>query len=127
MKNGIKIFSALILVITMLIVSCSKDKSPSETDFFVGTYHGAISFTDGKDTVGDTNGRVTVVKVGNSYTFDFGSGIPNITNVKFEKSGDSDNTYVSVGEGVIGITIDASSLKALVTNDKGTWTANCSR
>lgn len=125
MKNGIKLFSALILVITMLTVSCSKDKSPSETDFFVGTYHGAISFTDGKDTVGDTNGRVTVVKVGNSYTFDFGSGIPNITNVKFEKSGD--NTYMSVGEGVTGITIDAGSLKALVTNDKGTWTANCSR
>lgn len=125
MKNGIRLFGALILVITMLAVSCSKDKSPSETDFFVGTYHGAISFTDGKDTKGDTNGRVTVVKVGNSYTFDFGSGIPNITNVKFEKSGD--NTYISVGEGVTGITIDAKSLKALVTNDKGTWTANCSR
>jgi hypothetical protein len=124
MKNGIRLFSTLIFVITMLTVSCSKDKSPSDSDFFVGTYHGAISFTDGEETVGDTNGRVTVVKVGNSYTFDFGRGIPNITNVKFEKSGD---TYISVGEGVAGITIDASSLKALVTNDKGTWTANCTR
>ncbi len=124
MKKVINSFSAFILVITMLTVSCSKEKSPSETDFFVGTYHGAISFTDGNETKGDTNGRVTVVKVGNSYTFDFGSGIPNITNVKFEKSGDA---YVSIGEGVTGITIDANSLKALVTNDKGTWTANCTR
>src|SRR5690606_12027976 len=107
MKNGIKLFSALIFVITMLTVSCSKDKSPSETDFFVGTYHGAISFTDGEETVGDTDGRVTVGKVGNSYTFDFGSGVPNSNNVKCDKSGD--NTYMSVGEGVGGITIDAST------------------
>ncbi len=125
MKIGFRLFSALILVVTMLTVSCSKEKSPSESDFFVGTYHGAIFFSDGKETAGDTNGRVTVVKVGNSYTFDFGSGLPNINNVKFEKSGD--NTYASVGDGLTGITINANSLKALVTNEKGTWTANCSR
>lgn len=125
MRNKIGIFSALIIAIIMVTASCSKDKSPADTDLFVGTYNGAISYTDGKEVTSDSDGRVTVVKVGNSYTFDFGSGIPNITGVKFEKK--NDNVYVSVGEGLTGITITANSLKMLVANDRGTWTADCTR
>jgi len=128
MKNKARIFTALILAFTMFAVSCSKDESPADSDFFVGTYNGNISFIDGDDITDittDTDGRITVVKVGNSYTFNFGSGIPDITNVKFEKSGD--NTYVSVGDGLTGITITANSLNALVINDRGTWTADCTR
>lgn len=125
MKNKIGILSALLIAVMVVIASCSKDKSPAESDFFVGTYKGAISYSQGEDVTSDTDGRVTVVKVGNSYTFDFGSGIPNITGVKFEK-GDGD-TYVSIGDGLTGITITAHSLKALVINDQGSWTANCTR
>ncbi|HLU84487.1 MAG TPA: hypothetical protein VKZ45_03365 [Vicingaceae bacterium] len=118
-------WSALIVAVMMVMVSCSKDKSPAESDFFVGTYKGSISYTDGEDLTSDTDGRVTVVKVGNSYTFDFGSGIPNIKGVKFEKG--DDNTYVSVGEGLTGISVTAHSLNVLVSNENGTWTADCSR
>lgn len=125
MRNKIGIRSALLIAIMVVIASCSKDKSPAESDFFIGTYKGSISYAQGEDLTSDTDGRVTVVKVGNSYTFDFGSGIPNITGVKFEKG--DDNTYVSIGEGLTGITITAHSLKALVVNERGAWTADCTR
>lgn len=125
MKTNIRILSIMLFAIIMTVVSCSKDKGPEDSDFFVGTYHGSITYTDGEDTVTDTDGRVTVIKVGTSYTFDFGSGIPNITGVKFKKN--EDNTYGSIGDGLTGITVSASSLNILVINDKGTWTANCSR
>ncbi|SFC82281.1 hypothetical protein SAMN05421747_13121 [Parapedobacter composti] len=97
----------------------------AETDFFVGTYEGTITFSDDERTITDEDGRVTVTKVGDSYSFIFGSGIPDITGVKFQSDGD--NTYVSIGEGVTGIRVTASSLNMLVTNDRGTWTADCTR
>lgn len=125
MKRKIAFFSALIIASMVVLVGCSKENSPSDSDFFIGTYKGAISYTSGEETKSDSDGRVTVVKVGSSYTFDFGSGIPNITNVKFEKK--NDNTYVSIGEGLTGITVTASSLKILVVNENGTWTADCKR
>lgn len=113
------------VVSLMFVVSCSKDTDPSETDLFVGTYRGSISYTGGGETVSDSDGRVTVTKVGSTYTFAFGSGIPNITGVEFERK--DDNTYVSIGDGLTGITISASTLNMLVTNDEGTWTADCER
>jgi len=110
----------------MFTVACSKDDSPSETDLFVGTYNGTITYSDGDgEMITDDDGRVTVTKVGSTYSFDFGSGIPNITGVKFEKK--DDNSYASIGSGLTGITINASSLNMLVINDNGTWTADCSR
>src|SRR5690606_36237080 len=99
---------------------------PSERDLFVGTYEGTIAFNGDGKTITDEDGRVTVTKVGASYSFIFGSGIPDLTGVRFEKDEDSD-TYVSVGEGLTGITISASSLNMLVINDRGTWTADCTR
>ncbi len=125
MKKQIGLLSAFLVALMMFTVSCSKEKGPSDSDFFVGTYKGSISYTDGGEIKSDSDGRVTVVKVGNSYSFDFGSGIPNITDVRFEKK--DDNTYISIGSGLTGITVTASTLKIFVTNSKGTWTADCSR
>ncbi|MFC7525059.1 hypothetical protein ACFQRK_13920 [Parapedobacter sp. GCM10030251] len=125
MKKTVKVIGALMIVSLMFMVSCDKDTDPSETDLFVGTYEGDISFNNGEETIIDEDGRVTVTKVGDSYSFLFGSGIPDITGVKFQQ--DDDNTYVGIGEGFSGIRITASSLNILVTNDRGTWTADCSR
>jgi len=120
-----KMIGTLVAISLMFMVSCDKDTDPSETDLFVGTYEGTISFNNGEETIIDDDGRVTVTKVGSSYSFMFGTGIPDLTGVRFESS--DDNTYVSVGEGLTGITISASSLDMLVINDEGTWTADCSR
>lgn len=126
MKKRSKLVSMLVLATMMFAVSaCSEDDDPADNDLFVGTYRGTITFTDGEENISDSDGRVTVVKAGNSYNFDFGTAIPNITGVRFEESGSG--TYVSIGDGLTGITITASSLDMLVTNDRGTWTADCSR
>lgn len=126
MKNKIKkILSVLVIVPLMVAVSCSKDTDPADTDLFVGTYNGSISYSDGEETIATTDGSVTVAKVGNSYNFAFSNGIPNITGVNFVQG--DDNSYVSIGDGLTGITINASSLNMLVTNSDGTWTADCSR
>lgn len=125
MKNTVKMIGTLVVVSLLFMVSCDKDTDPSDRDLFVGTYEGSISFNNGEETIIDEDGRVTVTKVGESYSFLFGSGIPDLTGVKFERS--SDDTYVSIGDGLTGITISASSLNMLVINDEGTWTADCSR
>lgn len=125
MKNQRNLFRVLVIAAMMFTVACSEDDDPADNDLFVGTYRGEITFNDGEETISDSDGRVTVAKVGNSYNFDFGTSIPNITGVRFEESGDG--TYISIGEGLTGITISASSLEMLVTNDRGTWTADCTR
>lgn len=124
-KSRFNVLGTLMIVSLMFMVSCSKDTDPSETDLFVGTYHGEISYSDGEETIIDEDGRVTVAKVGDTYTFAFGTGIPNITGVKFERS--DDNTYISIGDGLTGITISESNLNMFVTNNEGTWTADCER
>mgnify|MGYP001314956969 CR=1 FL=1 len=125
MKKHLKVFGALVVASLMFIASCDEDTDPAETDLFVGTYEGTITFNDNEQTITDEDGRVTVTKVGETYSFVFGSGIPDLTGVRFER--DDDNTYISVGEGLTGIRITANSLNMLVTNDRGTWTADCSR
>lgn len=124
MKKTVQILSMLLIALTVMI-SCKKDTDPADRDFFVGTYKGSVSYRNGESTITSTDGKVTVSKIGETYNFYFGNNIPDITGVKFEKSGD--NTYVSVGSGVTGITIDASTLKMLVSKDGQTWTANCTR
>jgi hypothetical protein len=125
MKNKLRILGALLISMLVFAVACSKDDDPADNDFFVGTYNGTITFNDGSETITDDDGRVTVVKVGDSYNFDFGTGIPNINGVKFQKQ--DDNTYVSIGDGITGITVTASTLRMLVSNNNGTWTADCTR
>ena len=120
-----KMIGTLVAVSLLFMVACDKDTSPADRDLFVGTYEGTISFNGGGETIIDEDGKVTVTKVGNSYSFIFGSGIPDITGVRFEEG--DDNVYVSIGEGLTGIRITASSLNIGVTNDEGTWTADCSR
>lgn len=125
MKNAMKMIGTLMIASLMFMVSCDKDTDPADTDLFVGTYEGTISFTGDGETIVDDDGRVTVTKVGDTYSFIFGSGIPDITGVKFRES--DDNTHVSIGEGLEGITITASTLNILVINDSGAWTADCNR
>jgi len=120
-----KMIGTWMAVSLLFMVACDKDTDPADTDLFVGTYEGTISFNSDGETIIDDDGKVTVTKVGGSYSFIFGSGIPDITGVRFEKS--DDNTYVSIGDGLTGISISASSLDMLVTNDGGTWTADSCR
>ncbi|WP_316748722.1 hypothetical protein [Pedobacter gandavensis] len=124
MKKAIRIFS-LLLIATTIMIACKKDKDPASTDLFVGTYKGSVSYTKDGNTITSSDGKVTVSKVGETYNFFFGNNIPDITGVKFEKSGD--NSYVSIGNGLTGIKIDESTLKMLVSKDGATWTADCTR
>lgn len=124
MKKAIRIFS-LLLIATTIMIACKKDKDPAESDFFVGTYKGSVSYSKDGNLITSSDGKITVSKVGETYNFYFGNNIPDITGVKFEKSGD--NSYVSIGSGLTGIKIDASTLKMLVTKDGATWTADCTR
>lgn len=124
MKKTVQIFSMLLIALTVM-VSCKKDTDPADRDFFVGTYKGTVSYKNSETTINSSDGKVTVSKVGETYNFYFGSGIPDIKGVKFEQSGD--NTYISVGTGVTGITINASTLKMLVVRGGETWTADCTR
>lgn len=125
MKNHMKILGTLIIASLMFAAACSKDTDPAETDLFLGTYSGSLSYTDGEETISTSDGTVTVTKIGNSYNFAFSNGIPNILGVDFVQG--EDNSYVSIGDGLTGITINANSLNMLVINDDGTWTADCSR
>lgn len=117
---------ACILMVSLTFASCSKDTDPTESDLFVGTYTGPCTYTKGVDKIITANdAKVRVTKVGGTYNFFFDNGIPDITGVKFEKK--DDNTYVSVGSGLTGITISAKKLNMLVIKDGATWTADCSR
>jgi len=99
MKKTVQFLGMLLIALTVM-VSCKKDTDPADRDFFVA-------------------------KVGDSYNFIFGNNIPDINGVKFEKK--DDNTYVSIGSGLTGITVTASSLNLLVVKDGQTWTANANR
>lgn len=120
-------FLSLAFATVLILSSCSKNTNPADSDIFVGTYKGSIAYVSGDQSVkkSDDNGSVTVSKVGSTYNFAFGSGIPDINGVKFQKS--DAGTYISVGSGVTGITIDAHNLKLAVSNSDGAWTANCTR
>jgi len=122
MKKSIKILGMLFLV-TVLAASCSKDNDPSDDNLFVGTYNGTISYSDpDSDTsVSTGEGRVTLVKVDNSYNFDFSDGIPGLTGIKMEKN---QNTLVST-DGTISI--DEGTLIIAYTKEGKTWGADCTR
>lgn len=130
MKTTLKTLSIFLctLLLSVGFAACSDDTDPAEAKVFTDVYKGKISYvnfkTDKKITAND--GKVTVTKLGNSYSFFFNNGIPDLTNIKFSKQGD--NTFVSIGsDGLKGIKIDKSTLHILYVKDKETWTADCTR
>ena len=123
MKKLLSLLAVLSLGIIVL-ASCSKDDDPKDNDLFVGTYKGKVSYIDGDETISNDDGSVTVVKVGDSYTFNFSDGIPNIKDKKIKKG---ENSFtLDWGEGSI-IIIDESNLTINMIKDGAVWTANCKR
>ena len=125
MKTSIKILS-LLFITFIAFSSCSKDDDPADNDLFLGKYEGSVSFTSFDDeNVPETNGSVTVTKVGNNYTFNFSDGIPTLGDITMEKG---DNNTLVFNDGEIGsIQITASSLSITYAKDNSLWKANCSR
>ncbi|RZF61808.1 hypothetical protein [Sphingobacterium corticibacterium] len=125
MKTSIKILS-LLFITFIAFSSCSKDDDPADNDLFLGKYEGSVSFNSSDDEdVPETNGSVTVTKVGNNYTFNFSDGIPTLGDITMEKG--ENNTLVFNGGELGTIRITASSLKIAYLRDGRTWTADCSR
>lgn len=125
MKRLIAIMS--ILGISMLLLnSCSKDKDPKDSDLFIGTYEGTISYKSDTDDKATSTGKVTVSKIGDTYNFTFSDGIPNVNNITFIK--EDDVFSVNVGSSATSyIRINASTLKMLYKVDDQLWTADCTR
>lgn len=130
MKTTLKTLSIFLcaLLLSVGFAACSDDTDPAEAKVFTDVYKGKISYvnfkTDKKITAND--GKVTVTKLGNSYSFFFNNGIPDLINIKFAKK--DDNTFVSIGsDGLKGIKIDKSTLHILYVKGKETWTADCTR
>lgn len=122
MKKTGKIVSMLWLA-TILVVSCSKDNDPVDDDVFVGTYRGSVIYSDSDSNtdISTDDGRVTLVKVGDSYNFDFSDGIPSLNGIKIDKN---ENIFIS-SDG--GITIDEGKLIIAYTTDGEVWGADCTR
>ncbi len=122
MRKSMKILGMLFFVVS-LAASCGNDNDPSDDNLFAGQYQGAVSYSDPENStdVSTEEGQVTVVKVGNSYTFDFSNDIPSLKDIKMEKN---QNTLVTA-DGAINI--DESNLKIIYTKDGKTWGATCSR
>lgn len=123
-----KILSSLALIasISLIFAACSKDTAPQDTDLFIGTYRGAISYVSADESISIDNGSITVSKVDNTYNFAFSDGIPNINGVKFEE--EDDTYYINIGgSGTSYIRINKDVLKILYIYDGQTWTADCTR
>lgn len=116
------------LLIALLVVSCSKDDDPVNDDIFVGTYKGSVEFhEDGTDESHD-DGKITVVKLSKRhYNFHFNHGIPDLTGVEFEEKGDHTLLNVDFDDGIQYIRIDESTLRMLYSKDGKTWGANTER
>lgn len=117
-----KILGTLFLIVS-LTASCDNDNDPSDDNLFTGQYQGTVSYSDpdnGTD-VSTEEGQVTVIKVGNSYTFDFSNDIPSLKDIEMEKN---QNTLVTA-DGTIDI--DESNLNIAYIKDGKTWGATCSR
>lgn len=82
-----KILGMLFFVVA-LAASCDNDNDPSDDNLFAGQYQGAVSYSDsGNSTdVSTEEGQVTVVKKGNSYTFDFSNNIPSLKDIKWKRT-----------------------------------------
>ncbi|RWU09980.1 hypothetical protein [Pedobacter chitinilyticus] len=124
MKTQFK-FLAVLLMIPLFFLACSKDDDPADNDLFVGTYNGTIGYNSGSTSIRTETGKVTVVKTGNNYDFKFSDGIPDLNGVQFQKN---ENEAVSIGNDESKyIKITAGTLKIAFTKDGAIWTADCTR
>lgn len=115
---------AVIALGVLVLASCSKDDDPKDNDLFVGTYKGKVSYTNGDETKSNDNGSVTVVKVGDKYTFNFSDGIPSIQNKEIKKGQNSFEFEWGAGSIII---IDESNLSINMIKGGELWSANCKR
>ena len=124
MKTQFK-FLAILLMIPLFFIACSKDDDPADNDLFVGTYNGTISYTSGSTSTRTETGKVTVIKTGNNYDFKFSDGIPDLNGVEFQKN---ENEAVSIGSDLSKyIRITAGTLNIVYGKDGAIWTADCKR
>lgn len=71
-----------------VMTSCDKDTDPADVDVFAGTYVGKLTYNKvGGDKIVADEGKVTVTKIGSTYSFHFNKGIPDLTGIKFENKG----------------------------------------
>lgn len=125
MKKTISLLATL-AAFSILLISCSKDTAPQDTDLFIGDYHGAISYKSADEDIDIDNGKVTVSKIGDTYNFAFSNSIPNINGIKFEEG--DDEYYINIGgSGTSYIKINKDKLIILYLSDGQTWTADCDR
>ncbi len=115
---------AVISLGVLVLASCSKDDDPKDNDLFVGTYKGRVSYSNGDESISNNDGSVTVVKVGDKYTFNFSDGIPSIKNKEIKKGQNS--FTLDWDEGSI-ITIDESTLTINMIKGGELWSANLTR
>ncbi len=122
MKKSLKIFGTLFFM-AALLVSCDNDNDPADDNLFVGQYQGRVAYMDAENStdIATDEGQVTVVKVGDNYSFNFSNEIPSLNDITMEKN---QNTLIS-SDGAI--TIDATTVQIAFTRDGNVWEANCSR
>ncbi len=116
-------YIGIVLLITTVTISCSKDNDPTDDNLFVGTYDGTISYSEleSETNITTEDGRVTVVKVGDNYRFDFSNGIPSINGITMEKN---QNILINSSG---SIKIDEGELLITYTEEGETWGADCTR
>lgn len=130
MKKLNMIFAAMAAMVLMAIAFTSCNQDPADLELFVGRYEGTASYASAKDgvnIVANEKVTITVVKVGDTYTFRFRpKNIPTLSGVKMEKG---ENTLVTLSTDAAGvISIDAEKLTiAAYTTKEGSWTANATR
>nr|WP_260393603.1 hypothetical protein [Ornithobacterium rhinotracheale] len=134
MKKAMKIFGLLLFMVvtSFALVSCSDDDDPADNLFFVGTYEGKVGYSEGfldEDNVKIQDGKVTVVKAGDKYNFEFSKTdgkIPTLTGIKIKKGENSTIVVEGLGEGQY-VRINDKDLTLFVQQDGKTWVAKAKR
>nr|WP_153841545.1 hypothetical protein [Ornithobacterium rhinotracheale] len=134
MKKAMKIFGLLLFMVvtSFALVSCSDDDDPAYNLFFIGTYEGKVGYSEGfldEDNVKIQDGKVTVVKAGDKYNFEFSKTdgkIPTLTGIKIKKGENSTIVVEGLGEGQY-VRINDKDLTLFVQQDGKTWVAKAKR
>ncbi|MRJ09104.1 hypothetical protein EDL99_09550 [Ornithobacterium rhinotracheale] len=129
-----KIFGLLLFMVvtSFALVSCSDDDDPADNLFFIGTYEGKVGYSEGfldEDNVKIQDGKVTVVKAGDKYNFEFSKTdgkIPTLTGIKIKKGENSTIVVEGLGEGQY-VRINDKDLTLFVQQDGKTWVAKAKR